>query len=613
MCGIAGVLRLDGGPSNPEAVHAMLHVMRHRGPDDRDVRSFGPLTLGHLRLSIIAPSPAGRQPMSCDGQRAWVSYNGELYNYLELREEMRARGVRFATETDTEVFLAACLESGTEAFVRFNGMWAAAIWEPHSRHLLLCRDRLGIKPLYYYQDGKHLVFASEVKGVLAWMRHTGMVPTLSVESARTYLGSGLVDGLDETFFEGIRRFPAGNVLHVRDGRVGEFECWWDVEKRATILRQERIDCTPDSLAEELHFLLADAMRLHSRADVPVGVCLSGGLDSSAVAAHAAPCISGLETFTSAFPEGEEWNETSHAAVVNERFGLQGHTCMVDGSTLFETLPKILWHLDEPSLALGVFPQWHVMELASNNVTVVMDGQGGDELFAGYDPYVAVLLYSKLMSGDILGYRETLRGFHRNYGPHRAMALGREVKDLYLARAWESAPENATELLNARLHQELKRTRLPALLRYEDRLSMAFSIESRVPLLDYRLVEFALSLPESLKMGPGWSKYALRLALDGHLPDSIVWRKDKKGFPTPLVEWMKGSMGPRVRELIQSSELLDSIAPDLVKTTLAEWDGASGNEWRLWRLLSLEVWHASYLSRLDRELISVQVVNNGEDT
>ncbi|BCS89189.1 asparagine synthase (glutamine-hydrolyzing) [Pseudodesulfovibrio sediminis] len=603
MCGIAGVLRLDNTAPDPAGVNAMLDVMSHRGPDDRDVRSFGSLVLGHLRLSIIAPSPEGRQPMADVNGRAWIAYNGELYNYLELRREQRDKGARFATETDTEVFLSTLLDFGPDVMNRFNGMWAAAVWEPAQRRLLLCRDRMGIKPLYWYRDADHFVFASEVKGVLAWMLSVGKQPELAEDSVQTYISTGLVDGLEETFFKGVHRFPAAHYLEIIDGNIGPFQCWWNLEERAAELREERGDCSGESAVEELRFLLDDALKLHSRSDVPVGVCLSGGLDSSAVAAHASSHIPGLHTFTSAFPEGEEWNETEHAEAVNTHFGLSGHTRMVDGACLIDTLPDILWYLDEPSLALGVFPQWHVMQLAAERVTVVLDGQGGDELFGGYDPYIAIYLYSLLQAGDLLKYREILRGFHGNYGQGRAMMLGREVKDIYRAGNRAGAPEGATELLNARLHLELTKTRLPALLRYEDRLSMAFSMESRVPLLDYRLTEFALSLPESLKIGPGWSKYMLRLGLDSTLPDSIVWRKDKKGFPTPLMEWMQGAMGPEIINTIKTSGLVVEFAGQITSDQERGWLAGNGSQWHLWRRICLATWEQSYLSRLASEMRS----------
>ena len=601
MCGIAGVLRLDGSSSDPAAVESMLDVMGHRGPDDRDMRSFGPLALGHLRLSIIAPTPEGRQPLSVRNGQAWISYNGELYNYVELRDELRSKGEFFSTATDTEVFLQGLLRFGPEGQSRFNGMWAAAVWEPGRGRLLLCRDRLGIKPLYWYRDDQYVVFASEVKGILAWMLHEGIAPKLAPESVAAYFSRGLVDGLEETFFQGVNRFPAGHYVEIEAGRPTSPVCWWSLPERAAILREERNETSLDGVGEEVRFLLDDALRLHARSDVPVGVCLSGGLDSSAVAAHGSRHISGMNTFTAAFHEGKEWNETEHAGVVNRHFGLAGHTRMVDGATLLSTLPDILWYLDEPSLALGVFPQWNVMRLASENVTVVLDGQGGDELFGGYDPYVSILLYSLMRRGDLVACRDTLRGFHDNYGQARAMALGFEVKDIYLAGNRAGAPEGATELLNARLHMELSSTRLPALLRYEDRLSMAFGMESRVPLLDYRLLELALSLPETLKVGPGWTKYALRLGLEGDLPDSIVWRKDKKGFPTPLLEWMKGSMGREIETLIRMSSMVAEFGGIPCDNEFARWREGKGSQWRLWRLLSLALWEDNYLARLRREM------------
>ena len=605
MCGIAGIyLREPGGGAELMPVlETMLEVMRHRGPDGRGSRDLGQLLLGHLRLAILDLSPRGAQPMSSADGQVVISYNGEVYNYLELRRELEAAGAAFRSRSDTEVILEAYRRWGLRCFARLNGMWALAIWDAPRRRLVLCRDRLGIKPLYYSLDQRCLAFASEVKALAAYRRLRGLELELNQQALQTYLQSGLVDGLDEGFFRGVQRFRAGHLMVVEEGRIRSYRPYWDLPALARQRREELAGLEMPRLVRKLRELLTDAVEKHTRSDVPVGVCLSGGLDSSCVAALASRPVPGLQSFTAWFEEGDEYNELDYAAQVVRRFGLEPHRTPVDGGALLEKLPRLLWYLDEPTLAMGVYPQWHVMEAAARRVKVVMDGQGGDEVFAGYDFYVPRYLYGRLLARDFKGYQRTLAGFYRNYGLERVERLGREVKQLYLSNAARHLPRVFAGELDNLLYQELTRTRLPALLRYEDRLSMAFSIESRVPLLDHRLVELAFALDESLKLGPGWSKHVFRLALDEWLPREITWRKDKKGFPTPFRLWADGVHRQAIRELLlePGARLNSLMKADSLRDFFAAWEQGRRDEWLLWRLVSLELWLREYLPRLKAEL------------
>lgn len=605
MCGIAGIYELRG-PGSSElgpVLGRMLDVMAHRGPDDRGQERLENLWLGHLRLSILDLSPRGHQPMSVAGGRLVISYNGEVYNYLELRRELEAMGARFVSDSDTEVILQAYAHWGLDCFQRFNGMWAVAIWDRPSRRLVLCRDRVGIKPLYYCLDGDRLAFASEVKALLAYRRLTKLPLELDQAALETYLRTGLVDGLEEGFFRGVKRLKAGQCMVWEEGRQVATPPYWDLPATALGLRQAQAGRGDEDLAEELRALLGDAMALHTRADVPVGVCLSGGLDSSAVAALVSPHIASLDTFTAWFPEGEEYNELEHAAKVVERYRLNSFPTQVRGEALLDKLPDLLWHLDEPTLAMGVYPQWHVMEEAAKRVTVVMDGQGGDEIFAGYDFYAPRRLYGLLREGRTKEYQQTLAGYAANYGRERADSLGQEVKALFMQDAASQLPEIFPGHLDNMLFQELTVSRLPALLRYEDRLSMAFSIESRVPLLDYRLIEFAFALDEGRKVGPGWSKHLFRQSLSRILPAEVAWRKDKKGFPTPFAVWADQGLREAIRELLLGgrSWLAQALGRQAIEGLFAAWDQGSKDHWTLWRLVSLELWQRTYLARLDHEL------------
>ncbi|MFH1091624.1 MAG: asparagine synthase (glutamine-hydrolyzing), partial [Pseudomonadota bacterium] len=511
-------------------------------------------------------------------------------------------GAVFRSDSDTEVILQAYNFWGLDCFRRFNGMWALAIWDRDRRRLVLSRDRVGVKPLYWSADEDRLAFASEVKSLAAFRRLTGKPLEINASSIQTYLNSGLVDGLEETFFHGLYRFKPGHFMVIENNRIRAYQPYWDLPRTALSLRENLRSLKPEELAAEMFGLLEDAVKLHSRSDVPVGVCLSGGLDSSCVAGLASRVIPQLKTFTSWFTEGKEWNELKYAEQVRQRFGFASYKTVVDSAALLNKLPEILWYLDEPTLAMGIYPQWHVMEAAAKEVTVVMDGQGGDEIFAGYDFYASHFLFSKLLSGNTKAYQRTLAGYYNNYGLKKVDVLGQEVKALYLGNAAAQAPRVFPGHLDNVLWHELTFSRLPALLRYEDRLSMAFSIESRVPLLDYRLVELAFALDEGHKVGPGWSKHLLRQALDGFLPPEIAWRKDKKGFPTPFEVWADGLHKKAIRRtLLKRGSVREVLGEDALRNFFTAWDAGQKNSWQLWRLLSLEVWLQTYLPRLDREI------------
>lgn len=605
MCGIAGIAEKNHIAAEywMPVIHTMLEIMRHRGPDDRGSIDLGSVLLGHLRLSILDLSDKGHQPMLIDDGNYVITFNGEVYNYVELRRELENMGARFNSGTDTEVILQAYKYWGTDCFARFNGMWALAIWDKKEQQLVLSRDRVGIKPLYYCCDGNRFAFASELKSLLSYRKKSGLPINLNVNSVQIYINTGVVDGLDETFFSNIYRFKSGQFMIVKNGEITRQQVYWNLPQIALTMREQNHNNTQEQQAEQLLALFGDAIQKHLRSDVPVGVCLSGGLDSSLVAGLCSRDIDNLKTFTSWFSEGDEWNEIDYAEKINTAFNLNSFKIKIDRDRVIDKIQTMLWYLDEPTMAMGIIPQWHVMEGAAQEVKVVLDGQGGDELFAGYDFYASHILYSCMLFNKMSAYKNIINGYYTNYGLEKVFQLGNEVKQLYTFNARQNVPALFPGHLDNFLFKELLSSRLPALLRYEDRLSMAFSIESRVPLLDHRIIEFAFSAPEELKSGPGWSKYIMRQAVQNYLPAEITWRKDKKGFPTPFKVWADGCFKQQIRNLLLRSdgEVIKMTGAKQLQDFFQSWDAGQKNEWFLWRFLSLEIWLQTYLKTINAEI------------
>jgi asparagine synthase (glutamine-hydrolysing) len=621
MCGIAGVFRFDGQSPAADQIHAlsrMAKTQRHRGPDDAGQGIFGPCALANQRLSILDLTSLGHMPMLSDDGRLALTHNGEIYNYLEVRDDLRGLGHVFHSDGDTEVILRAYEQWGDACVERFVGMWAFALYDAANRSLLVSRDRLGIKPVYVHRTPERLVFASEIKAIVAYLRAMAEPVRANPASIATYVATGLVDGLEDTFFEGVKRLPPATNLVLRGQGMAQ-HAYWDLPTRAAAL-SAGLDGARKEPWDKLRKSLDEAVRVHLRSDVPLGVCLSGGLDSSAVVGLASQHVPSVKTFTIYFEDGPDYDERDHASAVVQRFRAEASERCVRPTDLVDELRRIVWHLDEPSLALGVYPQWHVMALARDaGVKVVLDGQGGDEIFAGYTNYAPQHLYGLLgaeptrfpIETMALGFNQGWKTAHSAASSAVAMRLRAPVAPtpankpdaLLLAPElrpladlsydeWRLWPRVFDGWLTNVLYWELTRTRLPALLRYEDRLSMAFSIESRVPFLDHRLVELAFALPDHVKRSAGWSKYGLRRALDGLLPRSIVWRRDKKGFPTPVGNWLRDARGEAALQVLRDPSrrgrhLLSQVAVDGFVNDHVE--RRADRSWQLWRALSTELW------------------------
>ena len=603
MCGLCGVVEL-GRPPARESVDRMLNDLAHRGPDGRGVFAEDDVCLGHLRLAIIDLSDAGLEPFASDDGRFQLVFNGEIYNYLELREELRGKGHRFHSETDTEVLLAGYREWGSSCVERFNGMWAFAIWDAERRTLFASRDRLGIKPLYYRLDDGRLTFASE-----PWVLEGGG-PNVGV--VRDYVEQGYLDQGDETFFAGVRRVPPAHSLEFGP-RGFRIERYWLLEAHEP----------PQNATAAVREMFLDAVRLQLRADVAVGTCLSGGIDSSSIAVGVAYNGHERQKTVTAYFDDPGFDERPYARAVVRETGADSYWITFTASDLVESLPAIVQAQGEPFGSTSICAGWYVMREAKRaGLTVMLDGQGGDELFAGYRGYFGYRLSDLLRTGRVAEAGAELRAFAQVNGPRwAAVALvnphvPERVRLAARARLRGSASLAAPELralppangdesfaFSDRLRRQqqlvLSRRGLPELLRYEDRNSMAHSLEARVPLLDHRLVELAFSLPGDELIRRGETKSVLRRALADLLPPEVRNRRDKLGFVTPEAGFLRAELGALAADVFASRSFaergfVDAVAARrrLERHRRGELD--AGME--LWRVLNLELWAQRFLDR-----------------
>lgn len=601
MCGIAGILSRDIVLLN--RIQAMTDVQAHRGPDGAGYLLLGGsarlghdrapeavtgdfLALGHRRLAIIDCTPAGAQPMVSADNKDWISFNGEIYNYLELREELRAAGHSFTTDSDTEVILCAYRAWGLGCFERFNGMWAIALWDSQRQRVVLSRDRLGVKPLYYAQVNGGLIFASEIKSILNCGR---IQAQLNLDVAIDFLKWSMVNHRHDTFFKGIQSLPPGHYAVVDNTYAVVPQAFWRLACDAPPARVDKVQA-----AHRFATLFSDAVRLRLRSDVPVGSCLSGGLDSSAIVCQAGrlrPLASGpIQTFNAA-SDDPRFDERQWCEVVNEVVGAKAHHVFPSGQAFSRDLDDLIWHQEEPFTSASVYAQWSVMrEARAMGVPVLLDGQGADECLCGYRKFYWFHLRDLLRKGrfgrffleivallrhgdrGLLRWREGARylpTFLRSRLPSISEHLtpaGREH--------WSSSVLNLGRgaSVSERQIQDLTRYSVPSLLRYEDRNSMAWSIESRVPFLDYRLVEWLVCLPAEIKLAGGRTKALMRDALRGLVPDAILDRRDKMGFVTAQEVWMRDILAPDIEACFAAKEFpLGALIsqPDLVRA-FADW-------------------------------------------
>jgi len=616
MCGIAGALSLDGRPVSQGELGAMCAALIHRGPEEDGFYLTPEVGLGMRRLRII-DLETGRQPIRNEDGTVWVVFNGEIYNFKELRTELEARGHSFYTATDTETITHLYEEYGTRCVEKLRGMFAFALWDERRRRLLLARDRLGIKPLYYAEVGGKLVFASELKALLQLDEVARNLNWNAVSRLFTFLCTPPA----ESIIEGVRKLEPAHVLIASPGQTLRVERYWESHFEPEYGRPEGY------FVERLRDLIEESVRLHLVSDVPVGAFLSGGIDSSAIVATAARLSSApVKTFSIGFKE-QAYDESRHARLVADRIGAEHHELILEPDVL-DIIDELAWYLDEPFGDPSAIPTYMVSKLASQHVTVVLSGDGGDELFAGYDKYVVEARERRyrfvpapirnLLGSVGAAMPEGMKG--RNFLRHLSLVgvdryldastfFRRDGQErLFQRDAWEQLAHHdpwraeAAVLANADgswlsalQHLDLKSYLPLDILTKVDRMSMAHSLEARVPLLDHKLVEFAQTIPPELNLRGETTKYIFKRAMRGILPDQIIDRP-KHGFAVPLGRWFRGQLGPFVRELLLSerSRRRGIFNAVYIEELVRRHDRGRNLDFHLWTLISFELWCRTFL-------------------
>jgi asparagine synthase (glutamine-hydrolysing) len=625
----------------------MRDVIEHRGPDDAGLLIDGPAGLGHRRLSIVDVA-AGHQPMPNEDGTLHIVYNGEIYNHADFRDELVARGHTYRTHCDTETILHLYEEKGARCVEDLRGMFAFAIWDSTRRELFLARDRLGVKPLYYvHTDDGSLYFASEIKALL---EARAVRAQLNYHTLPDYLANHGTSG-DETLFANVKRLAPGHTLLWRDGRI-KIEKYWDISY-APQPQDDALGRSDDEYVAEWSELFQTSVRLRLMADVPLGMFLSGGIDSSAIAAVMSRLVDEpIKTFSVAFAEREA-NELSYARIVAEKFKTDHHETVVGPKEFFDALPHLVWHEDEPLAHPSSVALYFVSRLAARHVKVVLTGEGSDEMLAGYERYYKTMLqlslgprYQRIVPGAlrrIVAARiESLppRSRLRHKLTRTFLCLEPDVESLYfdnfavfpsamqrelftaetrervgaspdpyadMRRYFESADTDS--LLNRMLYADTK-TYLHELLMKQDQMSMAASIESRVPFLDHKLVEYTARLPERMKLRRGLNtKYILRRAMKGVLPEAIL-KRGKMGFPVPVGKWFRGEFRHILDEYVLGERATSRriFDPEFVRRLSARHLAGEDHSERLWALVNFEMWQRRFV---DGEVLDSSPVAQSE--
>jgi asparagine synthase (glutamine-hydrolysing) len=630
MCGICGIFHFGTDRrANETALLEMNQQIVHRGPDDAGTMISDGAGLAMRRLSII-DIKSGHQPLSNEDGSIWIVYNGEIYNHAELRQKMMARGHVYRTHSDTESIVHLYEEYGQDCVQHLRGMFAFAIWDKGRNALFGARDRLGIKPFYYrLQDGT-FIFGSEIKALLAY---PGVVAEFNPAVLPEYLAFGYVAG-EETLFSGIRKLPAGHTLELSENGGLSIRRYWDLSVGEAPQPRER-----SYYVRQYRELLEDAVSSHLMSDVPLGVFLSGGLDSSAVAALTAKSRrEPIQTFAVGYAE-QAYSELPYAKIVADHIGSQHHEVQVTRRQFFDTLPDVIWHEDEPVCWTSSVALYHLAKFTREHVTVVLTGEGSDETLAGYTRYAWTVWNSRVDSVYRRVTPSAVRAFVREQiqSAKLGASVRRKLEHTCLGRdgaSWpsfyfdnfysafsaaeqrqllspefqacaDSAYDNSMAFWESSAGTILKRllytdinTYLVELLMKQDQMSMAASIESRVPFLDHPLVEFAASIPSSYAVKGLEGKSILKSAVEDLLPHSIIYRR-KMGFPTPWSQWLAGDQLGELESLLLEprSTRRNIFRPDAIRRIFAEHRGRSrDNSNRIWRLLNLELWFRVFVDR-----------------
>lgn len=621
MCGIAGIYNFRTlAPANRQAVAGMNELLSHRGPDADGVFFCGPVGLGHRRLSILDLDERGRQPMETPDGRFVITYNGEIYNYVELRRELESQGHHFRTDTDTEVLLTLYATEGAPCLSRLNGMFAFAIWDSAKQCLFIARDRMGIKPLYYAETPDGLIFASEAKALFVSGQLQAEVDHSVID---TYMSFGYVPG-EGTLFRHVRKLLPGWSMTVSTAGK-ESKQYWDLSFQPNLHRGSQ------DTADELRALLLDSVKIHLRSDVPVGVFLSGGLDSSAIVSLLAEAgIEGMNTFSVAYREGGAYDESAYAQKVADFFQTKHHTLYVKPDQFLEFIPGYVWHMDEPVTEAAALSLYFISKVLKTHVTVALSGEGADELFAGYDIYrymqwieyfrkipepLRIHILEPLLGG--LGNQKVMKYLRLAQQPIEERYRGVSLPDLSYKDALYADEFRAKlyagdacanplssffektemcDVLTRMLYSDCKSWLVDDLLIKADKMTMANSVELRVPFLDYRVVEYAGTIPSNLKIHGRHVKWILKKAMAKRLPEEIISRK-KVGFPTPLGLMFQNDLSSYLRDLLLSPQCSNRgyFKPEVVQRLITEHTSKQRDHHQvLWQLVVLEEWHKQFI-------------------
>lgn len=626
MCGIAGIVSREPDPRSSELLDRMLRSIEHRGPDEDGRLVDGTLAMGMRRLSIIDLSD-GTQPIFDESGRYGIVFNGEIYNYRELREQLQARGHRLKTHSDTETIVHLFEEYGPSCLDHLRGMFGLAIWDNQKRELFIARDRLGIKPLYYSQSPGLFVFASEIKAILV---HPAVRREVDLPALSQYLSLKYVPA-PRTLFAGIHSLQPGYWLRIKDGMVIESQCYWDVSFQKGfgdhLVQQSEAD-----YAEELQSLLRETVGLHLRSDVPFGAFLSGGLDSSTIVALMSEQLSApVKTFSVGFDGDGIQDELPYAQQVAKAFGCEHHTLKINSQDFLSLAEDVLWHLDQPIADQATIATHMVAKLARQHVKMVLTGEGGDELFAGYarysgerySPYTRWL--PEPLAGLVRAMGTSMPGLRRAKIAISALTIPGEAKrfanwfpmfkddakqQLFTENfaAFRNGAESvvaeqlqrcdATDPVDRMLYADTKLWLVDYLLLRGDKLTMANSLEARVPLLDHKVVEFAARLPVRMKLRGRERKFLLKQVARKMLPGEIIHRK-KQGFPIPIEQWLRREAAPLMQDLLSGDcvRRRGYFKPEYVsKLVRQHTTGYADHSIELWGLMSFEMWMRRFMDQ-----------------
>jgi asparagine synthase (glutamine-hydrolysing) len=629
MCGIAGLVAYDRlHADDRDRATRMRDLLAHRGPDDAGLFIDDRAALGHRRLSIVDLA-AGHQPLANETDTIQIVFNGEIYNHQAVRRELESAGHRYRTRSDTETIVHAYEQWGDAAVEHLRGMFAFAIWDAPARRLLLARDRLGVKPLYWAIANGRLLFASEIKAILA----SGLMRAVANDQALPELLSTRYLSGTETLFKGIHRLQPGHTLVFENGSV-VIQRYWDIPTGPS----QQLSAVPDrDMVAQFRERLEEAVRIRLMADVPLGMFLSGGLDSSAIAALMSRMVDRpVQTFSVAF-EQRAFSELEYARQVARAIGAESHEIVIDDQDFFGALPRLIWHEDEPIAHPSSVPLYFVSALARERVKVVLTGEGSDELLAGYGKYPRALANWRAAAAYEFVPAPVRTWIADAVVPKLPARLGRYARRSFLAmgrtpeamffdnfaaiglrrqaallapsfaelatpdraygasRTFFDAPNGASTILDRLLYTDMK-TYLVELLMKQDQMSMAASIESRVPFLDHQLVEFAAGLPQRMKLRGLSTKWILREAVRDLLPADILSRK-KMGFPVPFGVWLREGWNDVARDVLLDPRscqrgIINPVAVEQLLTAHA--DGSSDGADAIWSLLNLELWYRTHI-------------------